>query len=50
MPCPILWLDTALVFAALVVVSAVGVGFYYLVEVLERAVVPWAHKFNRAER
>ena len=33
-------LDTALVFAALVVVSVVGVGFYYLVEYLEKLLVP----------
>ncbi len=39
-------LDTALVFAALLVVSVLGVGFYYLVEALERIVVPWAPKFN----
>ena len=41
-------LDTALVFAALVVVSVVGVGFYYLVEYFERLVVPWAPKFARS--
>lgn len=43
-------LDTALVFAALVVVSCVGIGFYFIVEVAERAVVPWAPKFNPANR
>jgi NitT/TauT family transport system permease protein len=41
-------LDTALVFAALVVVSIVGVGFYYLVEYLEKLIVPWAPKFTRS--
>jgi NitT/TauT family transport system permease protein len=41
-------LDTALVFAALVVVSVVGVGFYYLVEYLEKLVVPWAPKFTQS--
>jgi NitT/TauT family transport system permease protein len=41
-------LDTALVFAALVVVSVVGVGFYYLVEYVERFIVPWAPKFTRS--
>ena len=39
-------LDTALVFAALLVVSVVGVGFYYSVELLERVAVPWAPKFD----
>jgi NitT/TauT family transport system permease protein len=39
-------LDTALVFAALLVVSALGAGFYFVVEILERFVVPWAPKFN----
>jgi NitT/TauT family transport system permease protein len=41
-------LDTAQVFAALVVVSFVGVGFYYAVEALERIIVPWAPKFAHA--
>ena len=39
-------LDTPLIFAALLIVSVLGVGFYYVVEVLERLVVPWAPKFN----
>ena len=39
-------LDTPLVFAALLLVSILGVGFYYAAEALERAVVPWAPKFN----
>ncbi len=39
-------LDTALVFAALLAVSVLGVGFYYSIELLERIVVPWAPKFN----
>ncbi len=34
-------LDTALVFAALVQVSALGVMFYYIVELAERALVRW---------
>jgi NitT/TauT family transport system permease protein len=41
-------LDTALVFAALAVVSVVGVGFYYVVEYLEKLVVPWAPKFTQS--
>ena len=41
-------LDTALVFSALVVVSIVGVGFYYLVEYLEKLIVPWAPKFTQS--
>lgn len=40
-------LDTALVFAALTLVSILGVGFYYLVEFAERIAVPWAPKFTR---
>src|SRR5216683_2152684 len=39
-------LDTALVFAALVVVSVLGLLFYYVVEFSERALVPWAPKFD----
>jgi NitT/TauT family transport system permease protein len=39
-------LDTPLVFAALIVISVVGVVFYYLIELLERAVTPWAPKFD----
>jgi len=39
-------LDTPLVFAGLVIVSILGVGFYYVVEMLERLAVPWAPKFN----
>ena len=35
-------LETPLVFAALLVVSALGVGFYYLVEWAEHWFVPWA--------
>jgi NitT/TauT family transport system permease protein len=41
-------LDTALVFAALVVVSVLGLLFYYIVEISERALVPWAPKFDSA--
>jgi NitT/TauT family transport system permease protein len=43
-------LDTPLVFAALVVISVVGVAFYYLIELLERAVTPWAPKFDPAHQ
>jgi NitT/TauT family transport system permease protein len=43
-------LDTPLVFAALIVVSVVGVAFYYLIELLERAVTPWAPKFDPAHQ
>ncbi len=39
-------LDTPLVFAALLLVSVLGVGFYYAIEALERFAVPWAPKFN----
>lgn len=43
-------LDTALVFAALVVVSLVGVVFYYALEILERILIPWAPKFDVVNR
>ena len=39
-------LDTPLVFAALLLVSMLGVGFYYAAEALERLAVPWAPKFD----
>ncbi len=41
-------LDTPLLFAALTLVSILGVGFYYAAEILERIAVPWAPKFNPA--
>ena len=40
-------LDTALVFAALLLVSVLGIAFYYATEILERIVVPWAPKFSQ---
>jgi len=43
-------LDTAMVFAALVIVSVVGVIFYYLIELLERVLIPWAPKFDAVNR
>lgn len=39
-------LDTPLIFAALIVVSVLGLAFYYVVEYLERVLVPWAPKFD----
>jgi NitT/TauT family transport system permease protein len=42
-------LDTPLVFAALIVVSVLGLFFYYLVERAERLLVPWSPKFERAQ-
>jgi NitT/TauT family transport system permease protein len=42
-------LDTPLVFAALLVVSALGLFFYYLVEFAEHLFVPWSPKFDRAQ-
>jgi NitT/TauT family transport system permease protein len=38
-------LQTDLVFAGLAVISALGAAFYYVIELLERLVVPWAPKF-----
>lgn len=43
-------LDTAMVFAALVVISIVGVVFYYVIEVLEHVLIPWAPKFDAVNR
>jgi NitT/TauT family transport system permease protein len=43
-------LDTPMVFAALVVVSVVGVVFYYLIELLERLATPWAPRFDATHR
>jgi NitT/TauT family transport system permease protein len=39
-------LDTPLIFAALVVISVLGLAFYYMVELAERLLVPWAPKFD----
>lgn len=39
-------LDTPKIFSALLVVSALGLVFYYAVEVAERVLVPWAPKFD----
>lgn len=43
-------LETPLVFAALTVVSVVGVAFYYAMEVIERLAVPWAAGSDHAGR
>src|SRR5882757_8655753 len=43
-------LETAVVFAALVVVSLLGSGFYYVSELLERLIVPWAPQFQDSGR
>jgi NitT/TauT family transport system permease protein len=43
-------LDTPLIFAALVVVSVLGLVFYYLVELAERVLVPCAPKFDTHRR
>ena len=39
-------LDTPLIFAALVVVSVLGLAFYYVVEFAEQWLVPWSPKFD----
>jgi NitT/TauT family transport system permease protein len=39
-------LDTPLIFAALIVVSVLGLAFYYIVEIAERILVPWAPKYD----
>jgi NitT/TauT family transport system permease protein len=43
-------LDTPLIFAALIVVSVLGLAFYYVVEFAERLLVPWAPKFDTHRR
>jgi len=43
-------LDTPLIFAALVVISVLGLAFYYVVELAERLLVPWAPKFEAHHR
>jgi NitT/TauT family transport system permease protein len=43
-------LETPVVFAALVVVSLLGSGFYYVSEILERLIVPWAPQFQDSGR
>jgi NitT/TauT family transport system permease protein len=43
-------LDTPLIFAALLVVSVLGLAFYYVVELAERFLVPWAPKFDPTHR
>jgi NitT/TauT family transport system permease protein len=43
-------LDTPLIFAALVVVSVLGLAFYYVVELAERVLVPWSPKFDTHRR
>lgn len=43
-------LDTPLIFAALIVVSVLGLLFYYVVEYAERLLVPWAPKFDPVHR
>jgi NitT/TauT family transport system permease protein len=43
-------LDTPLIFAALLVVSVLGLAFYYVVEFAERVLVPWAPKFDPTHR
>jgi len=43
-------LDTPLIFAALVVVSILGLIFYYGFELAERILVPWAPKFDPIHR
>jgi NitT/TauT family transport system permease protein len=39
-------LDTPKIFSALLVVSVLGLVFYYAVELAERLLVPWAPKFD----
>ena len=43
-------LDTPLIFAALAVVSVLGLASYYVVELAERLLVPWAPKYETRQR
>jgi NitT/TauT family transport system permease protein len=43
-------LDTPLIFSALLVVSVLGLAFYYVVELAERFLVPWAPKYDTRHR
>jgi NitT/TauT family transport system permease protein len=43
-------LDTPLIFAALLAVSVLGLAFYYVVELAERLLVPWAPKYDARNR
>src|SRR6201999_3734931 len=43
-------LDTPLIFSALLVVSVLGLAFYYVVEFAERLLIPWAPKFDAHRR
>ncbi|MDH7795354.1 MULTISPECIES: ABC transporter permease [unclassified Beijerinckia] len=43
-------LDTPLVFSALFVISVLGLAFYYVVELAERILVPWAPKYDTRQR
>ena len=40
-------LDTPLIFSALLVVSVLGLAFYYIVEFAERLLVPWSPKYEK---
>jgi NitT/TauT family transport system permease protein len=43
-------LDTPKIFSALLVISVLGLAFYYVVELAERLLVPWAPKFEAQHR
>jgi NitT/TauT family transport system permease protein len=43
-------LDTPLIFSALLVVSVLGLAFYYVIELAERLLVPWAPKYDTRHR
>ena len=43
-------LDTPLVFSALLVISVLGLAFYYVVELAERFLVPWSPKYDTRQR
>jgi NitT/TauT family transport system permease protein len=43
-------LDTPKIFSALLVISVLGLAFYYVVELAERLLVPWAPKFEAQRR
>jgi len=43
-------LDTPKIFSALIVVSVLGLAFYYVVELAEHFLIPWAPKYDARQR
>jgi len=43
------FIETAKVFAAIILLSLVGLAIYYLVEAVERLAIPWHVSQNKAD-